>query len=91
MQGLPGICLAGRRRVRAAAAVKKGLRWSWPEQPPAAAQGPDPAQPRTTGCGAQGAAAAAGLHLGTSARGTRAGVVPVDAAKLEPGRRARTS
>lgn len=59
---------------------------------------PDPAQPLTAALGTsaehrehQGEAAAAGLHLGTSARGTLAGAIPVDAAKMEPGRRVRIS
>lgn len=39
----------------------------------------------------RGKAAAAGLHLGTAEKGTLAGTIPVDAAKLEPGRRVRIS
>lgn len=108
MQGLPSICLAGRRMAPHVCCmlqegVKKGLQRSWTKLPPAAALSARPERPilpspspqlralavERREC--QEEAAAAVLHLGTSARGTLAGAIPVDAAKLEPGRRVRIS
>lgn len=80
--------------------VKKELWQSWAELPPAAAD--PSAEPRRVlqpqpVTAAQGiaaerclrpraAAAAVDLLLGTAARGTLAGVLPADAAKMEPGK-----
>lgn len=84
LQGLPDICLAGE-----GVPCTQGRRgwWRAVAKSARAAGAPDPAQPLSR----QGWAAAAGLHPGTAAKGTLAGTIPMDTAKLERGRRARIS